>query len=208
MKRLLAGLALAAACIAPAGANESMGPLIGPNGANLELHVNSPRERGFENVVREEADASCGAAVLATIVGELYGVSIGEANVLKGMLHVANPALVRKRGFSLSDIQNYAHVLGLSARSFAAPLATLRTLRVPAIVPLNTGGYHHFALLRKVDESFAYLADPALGNRVERLDRFASMWNGVVLLVARPADLPDDVPRGASPPLGADERYA
>jgi predicted double-glycine peptidase len=208
MKRLLTSLVLAVACVAPAAANESAGALIGPAGFAPHLQVKSVRERRFENVVQQETDFSCGAAVLATLFRDAYGANVGESDVLKGMLNVANPELVRERGFALLDLKTYAHVIWLSAEGYHVALDALRAMRVPAIVLLDMSGYHHFALLKKVDERYAYIADPALGNRVEPLPQFTSMWNGIVLVVLGPGYRPDNVLRDVTPPLGAGQLYA
>ena len=95
------------------------------------------------------------------------------------------------------------HVVGLGAEGYQLPLTSLTDLRVPAIVLLNFQGYHHFAILKKFDGRFAYIADPALGNRREDARDFTDEWNGIVLVVLGKGYLPNNVLTHVSPPLSA-----
>ncbi|GAC1617846.1 MAG: C39 family peptidase [Vulcanimicrobiaceae bacterium] len=169
--------------------------------------VMSVRERDFDGIVKQQTDFSCGAAVIATLFRDGFGAPVGESDVLQGMLNYTDPALVRSRGFSLLDIKNYAKIVGLSSEGYEIDLAQLQKLRVPAIVLLNVGGYHHFAIIRRADERFAYVADPALGYRRLTLGDFAAEWNGIVLVVAGAGYRPDNVLSRIVPPLTARDLY-
>lgn len=199
---LLAASLATLAATGPAFANDSVGGLVAGQGDDAHHHVLSLRERRFQGIIPERLDFSCGAAVLATLFQDGYGAPVGEADVFKGMLNVADAAVVSKRGFSLLDMKNYAKAVGLGAEGFQLSLAALRDLKVPGIVLLNYRGYHHFALLRHVDESYAYLADPALGNRVLSLPEFAAEWNGIVLVVLGKGYRSGNVLARVAPPLG------
>ena len=203
MKQVMMGLVLSLVLAAPAIANDSIGGLVYGQSEAAHVHVTSMRERQFQGIVQQQTDFSCGAAALATLFQDGYAAPVGETDVLKGMMHVADPALVRERGFSLLDIKNYAHVVGLGAEGYQMPLTSLTDLRVPAIVLLDFHGYHHFAILKKFDGRFAYLADPALGNRREDARSFADEWNGIVLVVLGKGYVADNVLTHVSPPLSA-----
>ncbi|GAC1309242.1 MAG: hypothetical protein NVSMB21_15520 [Vulcanimicrobiaceae bacterium] len=79
--------------------------------------------------------------------------------------------------------------------------------RGTAIVLLNLGGYHHFAILRHVDGRYAYLADPALGYLRLTLADFAAEWNDVALVVLGKGYRPDNSLVRIPMPLDADALY-
>ncbi|GAC1546205.1 MAG: C39 family peptidase [Vulcanimicrobiaceae bacterium] len=197
----LAALALLAVPRA-AVANDSLGYLlIGQGGA---MHsIKSVRERRFDGIVQQQTDFSCGAAVIATLFRDGYGAPVGESDVLRGMFNITDPATVRSRGFSLLDIKRYARLVGLGAEGYDLTLEQLADLRVPAVVLLNLGGYHHFAILRKADARYAYLADPALGYLRLPLAEFAAEWNDVALVILGPGYQPDNELTRVTRPLDA-----
>ncbi|HKJ76828.1 MAG TPA: cysteine peptidase family C39 domain-containing protein, partial [Gammaproteobacteria bacterium] len=93
---------------------------------------------------------------------------------------------VRRRGFSLLDIKNYVQTVGLRGRGYQVNEEGLDSISIPTIVLLDIDGYKHFVVLKKVDGRYAYIGDPALGNRVMDRDEFVSAWNGVVFAVIGP----------------------
>ncbi|ANJ66942.1 peptidase [Halothiobacillus diazotrophicus] len=161
---------------APARAAEIRFGDILPNGAILTKPVISMQERRYLNVVRQQYDFSCGAAALATILRYAYGLRLGEETVLSGMLGVANPELVRTRGFSLLDMKEYLAELGYRGRGYRIDLARLESIHVPTIVLMNVNGYNHFVVLKSVSDGYVHIADPALGNRRYPLAKFLETW--------------------------------
>lgn len=147
-----------------------------PSGAILTKPVISMQERRYLNVVRQQYDFSCGAAALATILRYGYGVRIGEDTVLSGMMGVANPELVRTRGFSLLDMKQYLAELGYRGRGYRIDLERLGSIHVPTIVLMNVNGYNHFVVLKSVSDGYVHIADPALGNRRYPLAKFLASW--------------------------------
>jgi predicted double-glycine peptidase len=194
--------ALVVALGAPARANDSIGYLVDGDNHGTRRTLLSIREQKFQGIQSQHDDFSCGAAVLATLFRDGYDAPVTETDVLKGMLNVADPAVVRARGFSLLDIKNYAKVVGLGAEGYALPIGSLHDLRVPAIVLLDVRGYHHFAILRRVDATWAYLADPALGYRTVALDDFAKEYSGVVLVLLGKGYKTNNILAQTHPPLG------
>ncbi len=190
----------------PASANNTIGYLITGQG-DARRSVMSVREKKFDGIVRQQTDFSCGAAVIATLFRDGYGAPVDESDVLRGMLNYTDPALVRSRGFSLLDIKNYAKIVGLTAEGYDIDIAQLRKLRVPAIVLLDVGGYHHFVIIRHAGERYAYIADPALGYLRLTLADFASEWNGIVLVIVGTGYHSDNVLSRIQEPLGANELY-
>lgn len=189
---------------APARANDSIGYLVGGQGGATHP-VMSIRERRFDGIVMQQTDFSCGAAAIATLFRDGYGAPIGESDVLRGMLNYTDPALVKSRGFSLLDIKRYAILVGLGAEGYDLTLAQLADVRVPAIVLLDIGGYHHFVIVRHVDARYAYVADPALGYLHLTLGDFSAEWNGVALVVLGAGYRPDNKLTRVAAPLQSDD---
>jgi uncharacterized protein len=182
-------LGLATACLgAPAYAGDMSFSGVLPNGAQYFARVNSMQDMHFANIVRQHTDYSCGAAALATILRYGYHLDVDENVVIDGMLGVADPVLVRQRGFSLLDIKRYVELLGLRGRGYRVDLSRLHSLRVPVIVLMDVHGYRHFVVLKQVHGDEAELADPILGNRTMKLDDFMKAWPSHVLFVVIGSD--------------------
>nr|WP_284343781.1 C39 family peptidase [Dyella mobilis] len=182
----LLGLAACVGTNAHAGDVSFAGVL--PNGAQYVTHVNSMQEMHFANIVRQHTDYSCGAAALATILRYAYHLDVDEKVVIDGMLGVADPAIVRQRGFSMLDIKHYVELLGLRGHGYRVDISRLRTLRVPALVLMSVHGYSHFVVLKQVHDEQVELADPILGNRTVPLGDFMKAWPSRVLFVVIGSD--------------------
>lgn len=146
------------------------------NGQVYTATVESMQEARFRHVVRQHTDFSCGAAALATLLRYGYGLNVDESTVLAGLMGVADPEEVRKNGFSLLDIKHYAESLGLRGRGYRITEARLQSLRVPTIVLIETNGYRHFVVLKKIEGKVVEIADPALGNKNMPLADFMKIW--------------------------------
>ena len=199
------GLALAASACTTAptkNANIWMGQV-----AQGELSVRKPvkswKALKFTNLVPQQTDFSCGAAALATIFNFAYGRNTTEPQVLVNMLKVADPDIVREKGFSLLDMKNYVREIGMQGEGYSVPFESLRDMKVPGIALLNMKGYKHFVVIRKVDGNYVHVGDPALGNRVMKRPDFEEAWNGVVFVVLGEGYDPNTVLRNPPPPLSA-----
>ncbi len=157
----------------------------------LTKHVTSLREARFDSVIEQKTDYSCGAAALATVLRYAFGRPLGELDVMKGMLVGADPATVQQYGFSMLDMKRFVQSQGLRASGFLADKTRLAQLRIPVITLIDSGGYKHFVVIRRVQNDEVHLADPAMGNRSMPLEDFARQWNGVLLAVAGPGYLRD-----------------
>ena len=118
----------------------------------------------------------CGAASLATILRYAYRLEADEDTVIEGMLALADPEIVRERGFSLLDIKRYVESLGMRGRGYRVDESRLRTLRVPGLVLMDVRGFRHFVVLKQVDGDTVELADPILGNRSIPFAEFVKQW--------------------------------
>ncbi|MCD9086538.1 C39 family peptidase [Stenotrophomonas sp. SY1] len=159
-----------------------------PNGALYTGQVESMQERRFRNLVRQHTDYSCGAAALATILKHAYHLNTDEATVIEGMMGVADPELVRQRGFSLLDIKRYVESLGMRGRGYRVNEERLRNLRVPGLVLMDVRGFRHFVVLKQVRDDVAEIGDPILGNRVVPLDEFLESWPSRAVFVVIGSD--------------------
>lgn len=137
----------------------------------------------FEDIVRQQADFSCGAAVMATVLNYAYGHDTTERQVLVNMLKVADPDLVRQKGFSLLDMKTYAHAIGLTAEGYKVDYETLSSINIPSIVLIDVRGYKHFVVVRRIFGDTLAIGDPALGNRVMTRKEFEDAWNNIAFVV-------------------------
>lgn len=191
---VLPGLALLAAlsaCATRPGSGtaqpEASAPVLldeGHTGANaVAMRVTSIRARRFLTTVRQQADFSCGSAALATLLTYHYAMPTVEAEVFERMMIDGDQERIRRQGFSFLDMQRFLATRGLQSNGYRMPLARFEQLRVPAIALIDESGYRHFVVLRGIDDQRVLLADPNLGTRTMRRDRFERIWNGVLFFV-------------------------
>jgi uncharacterized protein len=174
-----------------------------PGGGAVFTQMRTYRERGFENVVRQQTDFSCGAAALGTILKYAYDMNVDEQQIIQGMYKVSNPVIARQRGFSLLDMKNYLTTIGMQGVGYRINYASLYQVRVPVIVLLNMGGYEHFVVVRKATPDGVYVADPALGNGTLPTDMFQDDWQfNVIFAVIGQDYVPDNVLVSIEKPLG------
>ncbi|WP_232207681.1 C39 family peptidase [Pseudoxanthomonas sp. J35] len=147
-----------------------------PNGALYHAPVESMRESRFRHLVRQQTDYSCGAASLATILRYAYHLDADEDTVIEGMLALADPEVVKERGFSLLDIKRYVESLGMRGRGYRIDENRLRQLRVPSLALMDVNGFRHFVVLKQVRGEAVEVGDPILGNRVIPLPEFMAAW--------------------------------
>lgn len=154
-----------------------------PGAGVVTKNVVSMHERQYSDVTRQTTDYSCGAAALATILKYAYNWPVTENEVVKLMLEVSNPKLVRERGFSMLDMKNFLQTIAMRGRGYRVRYPLLERVRIPTIVLLNIRGYRHFVVLKQATPNKVYLADPVLGNRVMSRAEFEKGWNGIILAV-------------------------
>lgn len=203
-------LLLALALLLPAlpAAADVIGGVL-PGGGVIRSPVRSWEALKFEHVVRQHTDFSCGAASVATILKYAYGRQVTESQVLRGMLKTSNEKIVRSRGFSLYDIQQYVEKrLGMRGVGYRVGLDKLLKVRIPVIVLLDLGGYKHFVVLRHATATHVSLADPALGNRTVKTSRFQQEWNGIIFAIIGKGYRPHNPLIGTPVLVGAGEMVA
>lgn len=137
----------------------------------------------FDDLVRQQTDFSCGAAVMATIFNGAYGHHTTERQVLVNMLKVADPDTVRQKGFSLLDMKTYAQSVGFNAEGYRIDYPALAQLGIPVIVLIDVRGYKHFVVVRRIFGDQVAIGDPALGNRTMSRAQFERAWNNIAFVV-------------------------
>lgn len=205
---LVGTLALLPACAtAPAQAPALWMGQVAEGGQTVRASVKSWRDMKFDGLVRQQTDFSCGAATMATIFNQAYGRKTTEQQVLVNMLKIADPDIVRDKGFSLLDMKNYALAIGMKAEGYRVEFDALNQLKVPAIALLNLKGYKHFVVIRKVSDGFVQVGDPALGNRVMSRKAFEEAWNNVLFVVVGDGFDPNSALLNPPPPLSAKRMF-
>lgn len=155
-------------------------------GANLKTW----NDFKWANIVRQDFDYSCGAAALATLGRGYFNDPLEESFVLQMLIARLSPVEIHERtiyGFSMRDLQGVANALGYEAVGVKLPPEALPVLEGPIIVILRDKGYdlEHFAILKGVDETRAYLADSLRGNIKIPLYTFFKQWTGAALILGR-----------------------
>ncbi len=94
-----------------------------------------------------------------------------------------NQELIRKDGFSLLDIKNYLARHDFVADAFEFPLAKLVEARLPALVLIVEKGYHHFVVVKGMQDGRVLIGDPSSGTRAMSRASFESLWGNKLLFV-------------------------
>jgi predicted double-glycine peptidase len=176
---------------------------ISPTGPTIAVPLTSWKDKKFENLVRQRTDFSCGAAALATIFNYAFGRNTSEQQVLVNMLRVADPDVVRQKGFSLLDMKTYAQSVGYQAEGYRVDYATLQKLEVPSIALLDIRGYKHFVVIRRAWDERVAIGDPAIGNMIMTRPRFEEAWNGILFVVSGDGYVADNILLNPPEPLSA-----
>ncbi len=157
-------LALLAASPAPAGE-----ALLTTSTLNGHVPIRSWKAIRDNRVVKQDLDYSCGAASLATVLREFYGVEVTEQAIIDRM--------EKDGAASFADLAEVAKTYGFDARGVALSFDKLRTLKIPAIAYLHHRGDDHFSVIRGIgQDGRVWLGDPSWGNRQFSRHRFLQMW--------------------------------
>ena len=120
-------------------------------------------------IVKQQLDYSCGAASMATILNEFYGMSVTEEDVLTRM-----GATDRSSFQQLADV---APSYGVRAGGLILSFDDLRQLKIPAIAYVQYRGEDHFTVIRGIRrDGVVHVADPSWGNRQLTAHQFRRMW--------------------------------
>jgi predicted double-glycine peptidase len=134
-----------------------------------EIATQSWKELRDAHVVKQDADFSCGAASLATLLNEFYGLSLTEEQILKDMNK-------QDRMANFEDMARVVNGYGFKSGGVALSYEQLTKLSVPVVVYLQHRGNDHFSVLRGISDMQVQLADPSWGNRIFSKAQFLAMW--------------------------------
>jgi len=194
--RLMLLVLCALALCAPARAGERA-PIRDPQRIIYE-HVWSYKELAQRQIVMQEQDYSCGAAVLATVIRYYWGDPAEEGHFLDLMPKLKlTEAQLKDRienGLTLTDLRDLANLAGYQASMGKVKLDELRQSRVPVIVGITVNEHEHFVVFRGTDNRYAYLADPIRGNVRTTISEFLRQWQkNAILVIAKPNTKVKDV---------------
>lgn len=150
----------------------------------LRNNIKSWIEFKNEHLVRQGYDYSCGSAALATLLNYYYDANVSEPMILASVLEsrgirqeaAAFENQEGNNGLSFYDLSQYASTRGFKTVGIALGMEDLEKLRIPVIVFVKIRKQEHFTVLKKMDERYAYLADPSLGNIRVSHTKFREMF--------------------------------
>jgi predicted double-glycine peptidase len=134
----------------------------------------------FEYVFRQERDASCGYAVVASLLAIYFDVPTSEAKLVE-----AFPPESGTGKIAFSAMVPMLSCFDIDSRGFAMSLVDLEKAldsSSPLIVHFGSGEGHFALLLASVSDGLV-VADPAAGLSVVSREEFRSRWSGSVLAV-------------------------
>jgi uncharacterized protein len=148
--------------------------------AYAERTVRSLLEIRHENLIMQQWDNSCAAAVLATILTYDKAFPITEEKVAQGMLRQTDVSRVRERGgFSLLEMKRYTAEIGFDSDGYSDMTLEDLAAQLPMIVPIKVRRYDHFVIVRKINKNEVSIADPGFGNYKMQKGNFAKVWPGI-----------------------------
>lgn len=148
---------------------------------NFQVEAKSLQEKGWDRVIRQEYDFSCGSAAVATLLTYHYQRDTTEAEVFETMIRAGDAEKIQRYGFSMLDMKQYLDGRGLNADGFRISLDDFIRIGVPAITMVNTAGYKHFVVVKGIDDDNILVGDPAAGTLVVTREQFEQLWSGTVL---------------------------
>lgn len=164
--------------------------LLGGNTGEYSLRVTSLKEAKFRSTVHQQFDYSCGSAALATLLTYHYRDPVTEPQVFQYMYERGDQAKIQREGFSLLDIKLYLESHGYKADGFETSLERLAQAGVPAIVLITDNGYHHFVVIRGLQDGKVLVGDPSMGSRVLSISQFEGLWaNRIVFVITNKRDV-------------------
>jgi uncharacterized protein len=152
-------------------------------GESYALHVTSLKEARFKRTIHQQYDFSCGSAAVATLLTYQYDYPVNEQAAFVEMFRNGNQAKIRREGFSLLDIKRFLEARGFDADGFEVPLEKLAQTNTPAIVLINERGYHHFVVVKGIENSRVLVGDPATGTRPIPQKTFEEQWQDHLVFV-------------------------
>ena len=153
------------------------------NDMNIKKGVISWIEIKNKNLTRQKYDYSCGSASLSTILKYYYYQNISEKQILESVMKmkgITKENIVKKykedNGLSFLDLSSFVKDKGFKALGLALDMDALKKLQIPVILYVKIRKSEHFTVYKGMDDRYAYLADPTMGNTKVRLSKFKEMF--------------------------------
>jgi HlyB family type I secretion system ABC transporter len=143
---------------------------LGPFATTEGHFVKGKRLRRFQHI-KQVDEMDCGAASLAMICRH-FGRQVSLARI-RQLVNTASD------GTSLRGLCNGAQALGLAARSVKASKTNVLQMPLPAIIHWEN---YHWVVLYDVNDTHAWLADPATSLRKISRQELDEKWNGYAAL--------------------------
>lgn len=178
------GMLLSLALLAAAGAAPAQRLFLpGMGSGDALMPITSMKQARTARTLIQKYDFSCGSAAIATLLTHHYDYPVDEQSVFAEMYEQGDQEKIHKEGFSLLDMKRYLAAHGFEADGFEQPLEKLNEARVPAIVLMNSNGYHHFVVVKGLEGDRVLIGDPAQGTRAMPRKAFESSWQNGLLFV-------------------------
>lgn len=130
--------------------------------------------------VRQTRAADCGAACLATIA-QTYQLEYSLESLRLCILTDA-------QGATLLALVEAAQHCGFEAQGILTDLAALPHVPFPCIAHLTGQATDHFVVVHQCDGERLLVADPAQGLIEYKMEDFAKLWSGVLLVLTLPSN--------------------
>ncbi|MBB3176045.1 C39 family peptidase [Variovorax sp. Sphag1AA] len=191
MRGMLLSLALlAVATAAPAQEEKERAYMPSMGMGDFNIPVTSLKKQRQARTLIQKYDFSCGSAAVATLLTHHFNYPVTEQQVFVWMYENGDQAKIQQEGFSLLDMKRYLKTLGFEADGFEQPLEKLAQARVPAIVLINSDGYHHFVVVKGLQPGRVLIGDPAQGTRAMSRKEFDEKWqNGLLFVIHNRMDI-------------------
>jgi len=150
---------------------------IGFGSMGIKVQVNPEKVLRRKGISMQKFDYSCGSAALTTLANQQLGLTLGEAEVIEGLLTYGETEKIREgRRFSLLDMKRYLASINIKSAGYSVELEDLPDIPAPAIMSIEIKGFRHFVVFQGVINGHIILADPAFGNMSITLKKFQSLW--------------------------------
>ncbi len=123
-----------------------------------------------DRVAKQQLDYSCGAASVATILKEFYGLPVKERDVLE--------RLTDDGRYTFADLATVVQTWGLAGGGIALSFEKLMELKVPAVAYVKYREQDHFTVIRGINPETRIIkvADPSWGNKRFKEHQFRNIW--------------------------------
>ncbi|MDD6161941.1 MAG: cysteine peptidase family C39 domain-containing protein [Campylobacteraceae bacterium] len=149
--------------------------------------VKSYQEIKNARTIRQNYEASCGAASMATILNLIDKQNFAEMDMIK----VLSKKELHTDMVSFADLEDALKSLNYEAKSYKIDRDILEHLKTPILVKIEDDPrFPHFVVLINYDGDYLVILDPSHGEYIASKSQFYSLWdrdkNGGYALLIKP----------------------